>query len=157
VSSEDGHSMVTTPRGSIRAKKVVFATNGYTAGIAPLFHQKIVPVKGSCSHITSNSPNPPPHLTHTYGLSYGPGIRDYLIPRPDGSVICGGGRQTYGERKEAWFNNWDDSTPLEGVRPHFEKVMQNNFRGWEMSGAAVDYLWSGSECLGCGHSRRIHS
>jgi glycine/D-amino acid oxidase-like deaminating enzyme len=149
VSSEDGHSIVTTCRGSIRAKKVVFATNGYTAGIAPLFNQKIVPVKGSCSHITSkDSPNPPPHLTHTYGLSYGPGIRDYLIPRPDGGVICGGGRQTYGEHKEAWFNNWDDSTPIEGVRPHFEKVMQNNFRGWEMSGAAVDYLWSGSECSG---------
>ncbi|KAG4435952.1 hypothetical protein IFR05_008572 [Cadophora sp. M221] len=42
--SEDGTSIVHTPPGSIQAKKVVFATNGYTAGIAPEF-AKIVPWK----------------------------------------------------------------------------------------------------------------
>ncbi|TVY93367.1 hypothetical protein LAWI1_G000555 [Lachnellula willkommii] len=49
--------------------------------------------------------------------------------------------------KNLWFNNFDDSTLIEQARPHFETVMQDNFLGWENSGAAVDYLWTGSESL----------
>ncbi|PMD43301.1 FAD dependent oxidoreductase [Hyaloscypha variabilis F] len=145
IASNDGTSIVHTPRGTIRAQKIVFATNGYTTGIVPEFEKKIVPIKISCSHISApeDSPNPPPQLTHTYGLSYTPSSRDYLIPRPDGGVICGGARYTYKDDQKLWFNRWDDSTVLEATRPHFESVMQKNFRGWEKSGAAVDYLWSG--------------
>jgi glycine/D-amino acid oxidase-like deaminating enzyme len=141
---EDGSSLVTTPRGSIRAKKIVFATNAYTAGIAPSYSSTIVPLKVTCSHIKTpeNTQHPPPHLTQTYGLSFGaPGIRDYLIPRPDGGVICGGAKDTYLEDRKLWWNNFDDSTLIEPARKHFETVMQDNFRGWEKSGAFVDYLW----------------
>jgi glycine/D-amino acid oxidase-like deaminating enzyme len=148
--SKDGISTVSTARGSIRAKKVIFATNGYTTGVLPQFANKIVPVKITCSHISTpkDSVNPPPHLNHTYGLSYGPpGIRDYLIPRPDGGVICGGAKNTYAENTAIWFNNYDDSTLIEQARPHFEAVMQKNFVGWENSGATVDYLWTGSKCF----------
>jgi len=42
---QDGISAVKTPRGSIRAKKVVFATNGYTVGIVPKYAKRIVPWK----------------------------------------------------------------------------------------------------------------
>ncbi|RDL35018.1 Uncharacterized protein BP5553_06949 [Venustampulla echinocandica] len=145
-SSHDGHSIVKTPRGNILAKKVVFATNAYTAGISPSFSNKIIPIKGICSHtsVPKDTAHPPPHLNHTYGLSYnGYGVRDYLIPRPDGGVICGGGRETFVEDKKLWFNNWDDSTLLEPARQYFDNIMQDNFRGWEKSGATVDYLWTG--------------
>jgi hypothetical protein len=157
ITSNDGTSIVHTPRGTIRAQKIVFATNGYTTGIVPEFEKKIVPIKISCSHISApeDSPNPPPQLTHTYGLSYTPSSRDYLIPRPDGGVICGGARYTYKDDQKLWFNRWDDSTVLEATRPHFESVMQKNFRGWEKSGAAVDYLWSGSK-FACSPSKRLH-
>lgn len=145
--TKDGSSIALTPRGSIRAKKVVYATNGYTTGILPEFAKKIVPVKATCSHISTpkGSTHPPPHLNHTYGLSYGlPGIRDYLIPRPDGGVICGGARNTYIDGKRSvWFDNCDDSTLIEPARAHFKTVMQKNFIGWEDSGAHVDYLWTG--------------
>lgn len=127
---------------------MVFATNGYTSGISPLYEQKIVPIKITCSHIGTpkESVNPPPHLSHTYGLNFdGPAVRDYLIPRPDGGVICGGGKVTYIKDTKLWFDNVDDSTLLEQARPHFESVMQENFRGWEKSGASVDHLWTGSE------------
>ena len=145
----DGRHVVSTPRGAIRAQKVVFATNAYTSGVAPEYCQKIVPRKGSCSHIRvpKNTLHQPPHLTHTYGLSYSNGHRDYLIPRPDNGVICGGGKHTYGDQTELWFNNWDDSTVIEATRKHFATVMQENFVGWERSGAEVDYLWSGSKCI----------
>ncbi|KAE8446154.1 hypothetical protein EG329_012527 [Mollisiaceae sp. DMI_Dod_QoI] len=144
--SKDGYSVVTTPRGSIRAKKIVYATNGYTAGVLPEFAKKIVPGKVTCSHISTpnDATPPPPRLIQTYGLSYGPpSIRDYLIPRPDAGVICGGAKNTYIEDKSLWFNNYDDSTLIEPARAHFETVMQKNFVGWENSDAAVDYLWTG--------------
>lgn len=151
--SYDGCSVVSTSRGSIQAKKVVFATNGYTTGLLPEFAKKIVPVKVTCSHISTpkDSAHPPPHLNHTYGLSYGPsGVRDYLVPRPDGGVMCGGAKHTYIQNRSLWFGNYDDSTVIEPARAHFETVMQKNFIGWEHSGAAVDYLWTGSKYLQLG-------
>ena len=144
VSQHGGSSIVHTSRGSIRAKKVVFATNGYTSGIASTYSETIVPVKGTCSHIKTpeDTEYPPPHLVQTYGLSFGgKDIRDYLIPRPDGGVICGGAKETYIKDKKSWWNNFDDSTLIEPARKHFETVMQDNFRGWDRSGAYVDYLW----------------
>jgi glycine/D-amino acid oxidase-like deaminating enzyme len=78
--SHDGSSLAFTPRGTIHAKRVVFATNAYTSGIAPLYADTIVPVKGTCSHIKTpkDTQCPPPHLTQTYGLSFGgTDIRDY--------------------------------------------------------------------------------
>lgn len=51
--NSDGTWTVTTSRGSIRAKKVLFASNGYTAGIAPQFAHKIVPVRGICNRIVT--------------------------------------------------------------------------------------------------------
>lgn len=141
---------MTTPRGAIRARKVVFATNGYTAGIATQYTQKITPLRGTCSHISTPQDTAhhhhPPHLNHTYGLNFGPdGNRDYIIPRPDGGVICGGAKSTFINDRKLYENNWDDSTLIEPARAHFETVMQKNFRGWEKSGADIDYLWTGSE------------
>ncbi|GME74855.1 unnamed protein product [Ambrosiozyma monospora] len=40
---DDGRTKVSTPRGEVIAKKVVFATNGYTKAILPEFTTKIVP------------------------------------------------------------------------------------------------------------------
>jgi glycine/D-amino acid oxidase-like deaminating enzyme len=148
--SHDGLSLVYTSRGKVLAQKVVFATNAYTCGIAPSYSETIMPVKGTCSHIRTpeNTEFPPPQLMQTYGLSFGGAdIRDYLVPRPDGGVICGGAKDTYIKDRKSWWNNFDDSTLIEPARKHFETVMQDNFRGWEKSGAFVDYLWSVARCL----------
>ncbi|KAF5603382.1 FAD dependent oxidoreductase [Fusarium pseudocircinatum] len=40
---KDGHLTLTTPRGSIRAAKIIYATNAYTSSILPEFVDKIVP------------------------------------------------------------------------------------------------------------------
>jgi len=146
--SSDGTTLIKTARGSIRATKVIFATNAYTSGILPLYAKIIVPRKGTNSHISvpKDTEFPPPHLSNTYGITYEPPqARDYLIPRPDGGVICGGAAHTFVADTELWFGNFDDSTlfPVPATRKHFETVMQNNFRGWEKSGAAVDMIWTG--------------
>jgi glycine/D-amino acid oxidase-like deaminating enzyme len=42
---EAGTSLLRTPRGTLKAKKVVFATNAWTSGICPAMTRKIVPCK----------------------------------------------------------------------------------------------------------------
>jgi glycine/D-amino acid oxidase-like deaminating enzyme len=150
TTSADESNLINTSRGSIRAKKVIFATNAYTSALLPLYNKKIVPTKGTCSHISvpKDTEFPPPHLSNTGGITYKPPkTRDYFAPRPDGGVIFGGAKYTFQDRKELWWGNFDDSTlfPMLETRRHFETVMQDNFRGWEKSGAHVDMIWTGSK------------
>lgn len=138
----DGFDILHTNRGTLRAKKVVFAANGYTSGILPEYEGIIVPYRGTASHIVPKSPVSP-HLSHTYNIRYCPDRIDYLNPRPDGCIVVGGAKWTFAEDRKKWYNNWDDSTLLPEARPHFESLMQQHFKGWEGSLARVDYLWTG--------------
>lgn len=136
-----------TPRGKMKAGKVIFATNAYTGGIVDQYAGKIVPVKGTACHIVPKSGPVSPHLSHTYNINYqheGPAVCvDYLNPRPDGGIVMGGGKWMFKDAQSEWYNNWDDSTLLPGVRPHFDGLMQRYFNGWQESGAVVDHLWTG--------------
>lgn len=151
TTSVDGTSLVNTPRGSIRSKKIIFATNAYTSALLPLYSETIVPTKGTCSHISvpKDSEFPPPHLSNTGGITYKPPkTRDYFARRrPDGGVIIGGAKYTFQDKKDLWWGNFDDNTlfPMAQMRRHFETVMKDNFRGWEKSGAHVDRIWTGSK------------
>ena len=66
---DEDHWTISTPRGSVKAKKVVYASNGYTAGILPELHDKIVPVRGICCHIVSPKPHAP-LLSNSYVLRF---------------------------------------------------------------------------------------
>ena len=138
----EGWNILQTSRGTLRAKKLVFATNGYTSGILPEYEGIIVPYRGTASHIAPKSPISP-HLSHTYNIRYRADRVDYLNPRPDGGIVVGGAKWTFADDRKKWYNNWDDSTLLPEARPHFESLMQTHFKGWEGSGAHVDYLWTG--------------
>ena len=145
-SEEGGSTVLHTPRGSIKARKVVFATNAYTAGICDQYMGKIIPTKSTACHI-SPAHRISPHLSHTYNISYShfgttPCI-DYLNPRPDGSIVVGGANWMYERARDKWYNNWDDSQQVPGVRVHFDGLMQRYFAGWRDSGAVVDHLWTG--------------
>lgn len=153
---DDGNpvSIVHTPRGPVRAKKVVFATNGYTAGLLPQYEGIITPYKGTAAHLAPSPGKGPifPHLSHTYNLEYGLENRetvDYLNPRPDGGIVVGGGKWVYDEDAHVWEGNIDDSTLFDAIIEvkYFEGYMQRNFRGWEESGTEVDKIWTGSMLL----------
>ncbi|KAI7162305.1 FAD dependent oxidoreductase [Hortaea werneckii] len=148
VNDQGSFSIVETPRGTIKAQKVIFATNAYTGGLCNAYHDKIIPYKGTAVHIAPRTPISP-HLSNTYNISYKPkglGV-DYLNPRPDGGIVVGGGKWTYADDKSSWFNNWDDSTLLPSVRPHFSSLMQRHFMGWEKSGSKIDTIWTGIQGL----------
>ncbi|KAK2787644.1 hypothetical protein FQN52_007135 [Onygenales sp. PD_12] len=134
---------VTTPRGTIRAKKVILATNAYTGSIAPQYSSKIIPTRGNCSHIVTPRGKKAPYLPNTYGIIWGPQEFDYLIPRPDGSIIVGGGRQNYVRDMGSWYGNFDDSEAIQSAKNYFDGYMQRHFVGWEDSGAYTEQVWSG--------------
>ncbi|KAI7969800.1 hypothetical protein EIK77_006748 [Talaromyces pinophilus] len=141
----DGRWLVETERGSIKAKKILLATNGYTAHLAPQFRDKIVPVRGICSRITVPKDRPVPFLPYTYSIRHGVGMYDYLIPRPDGSIIVGGAKPKFWHDRSQWYNVTDDSKLIEPAVPHFDGLMQRTFKGWETSGAKTDRVWTGSK------------
>ncbi|KUI55502.1 putative oxidoreductase OrdL [Cytospora mali] len=151
--TEDGSSVVHTARGSVRGKKVIFATNAYTAALLPEYHGIITPYKGTAAHLAAGGGEEPvfPHLSHTYNIEFGLEQArdletvDYLNPRPDGGIVVGGGKWLYERQRELWYNTVDDSTNIEPViaAKYFDGYMQRNFKGWQESGTEVDKIWTG--------------
>lgn len=140
----DDRWTVSTSRGDVRAKIVIYASNAYTAGILPEAQNKIVPVRGICSHIVGPKPTVP-FLSNSYILRFNDWEYDYLIPRADGSIVVGGARRDYHMDLDSWFGNHDDSKLIESAKNYFDGYMQRHFHGWEDSGAYTESIWSGSE------------
>lgn len=64
----DGCWTVSTSRGQVKARKIVFATNAYTSSISPAFKDKIVPVRGICSRITVPDERVIPYVPTTHSV-----------------------------------------------------------------------------------------
>ncbi|KAH7464004.1 hypothetical protein FOMA001_g17910 [Fusarium oxysporum f. sp. matthiolae] len=139
---EDGYLTLTTPRGEIRAAKIVYATNAYTSSILPEFVDKIVPVRGICSHIKPGK-SPAPLLPNSYIIRWSDTEYEYLIPRLDGSIVVGGARSVYYHDLPSWYNNVNDDELIEAAKTHFNGYMQHVFHGWEDSGAYTSKVWTG--------------
>jgi glycine/D-amino acid oxidase-like deaminating enzyme len=140
---EGGYYVARTPKGSIRARKMIVCTNGYTESILPEYKGKITPVRGVCCHIATPKGVKAPHLPSTYSLRHGPQNFDYLIPRSDGSIIVGGARKAFWHDHKSWWGNTNDSELVQGGKEYFDGYMQRYFHGWEDSGAKIEHIWSG--------------
>lgn len=87
--------LIGTPSGSIFAKRVVLATNGYTAAIHGGFHGIIVPTRGQITAQRPGDGMPAEGLDTTYSFIYENGF-EYMVPKPPetthaGDIIIGGG------------------------------------------------------------------
>jgi glycine/D-amino acid oxidase-like deaminating enzyme len=138
-----GRRTVYTPRGCIKAKKIVVLTNAYTSAILPEYKDKIIPYRAICSRIVA--PEKPPELLTTYALRFADWDFDYLIPRADGSIIVGGARRDFFRDIKQWYGRTDDDTVVEPAKHYFDGYMQRHFAGWEDSGAYTDNVWTGSK------------
>ncbi|KAL8798846.1 MAG: hypothetical protein Q9182_006349 [Xanthomendoza sp. 2 TL-2023] len=88
-SGPDQHRwVIETPRGSIRAERVIMATNGYTAYLYPPVKGIIVPLRGTVAAQRPGSGIPKEGLKMTYSFIYGSGY-EYMIFRPPGSTFAG--------------------------------------------------------------------
>jgi glycine/D-amino acid oxidase-like deaminating enzyme len=143
----DGKWTVQTPRGTIRTKTVVYATNGYTGQILTKYNRSITPIRGVCSHIASPKKKDSPHLVNTYALRFDSRNFDYLIPRADGSIVVGGARQRFWHRPDRWFSTVRDDELIDEATTYFDGYMQRNFRGWSESEAKTEMVWTGSKLV----------
>jgi glycine/D-amino acid oxidase-like deaminating enzyme len=149
-----------TPRGPLDTQKLVLATNAHTASLLPSFSRTIIPCKGMNSHHTPRHPIHP-HLTHTYNIHFAPPTSpttttpttacppsvDYLNPRPDSTIVVGGGSSHFAHNRKTWYNNTDDSLAT-GHFPghaytHWTNYMPRHFLGWSSSNAIPDSIWTG--------------
>ncbi|KIX06256.1 uncharacterized protein Z518_04231 [Rhinocladiella mackenziei CBS 650.93] len=139
-----GRWILNTPRGEIRAKKVVIAANAYVPLLLPELSDKITPARGiACRIAVPEHGKMAPHLNNSYTIRYGPQEYDYLISRTDGSIIVGGAKQAVLLNDSYWHNNIDDSQLIPGAAKYFDGYMQRMFHGWEDSGAKVTDVWTG--------------
>ena len=79
---------IETPRGVIRARQVVLATNGFTAHLLPRLQGVIVPLRGHMSAQRPGSGLPAGGLGRTYTFLDRHGY-EYMIQRPPGTEAAG--------------------------------------------------------------------
>ncbi|KIW13150.1 hypothetical protein PV08_08337 [Exophiala spinifera] len=141
----DGRWTVKTNRGEILARKIIVASNAYTASLLPEFKEKIVPVRGVVCRIAvpEETGKRAPHLNNTYALRFNPEHFDYLISRSDGSIVVGGADRCAVEKQAYWYENTDDSQLIPETEQYFTGYMQRMFNGWEDSKAHITDIWSG--------------
>ncbi|KKY19591.1 putative fad dependent oxidoreductase [Diplodia seriata] len=138
-----------TPRGAIRARTVILATNGYTSHLLPNFADLIVPVRGEMSSLLP--PPNAPRLADSYGLCGQPGQPshgdDYLNQRPYEGVPNPAGHYMYGGGDGAAQHNrlgvWDDSVVDEGMA------------GW-LRRRLLEYMELGGETEGLEELKATH-
>lgn len=84
---------LTTPRGALRARDVLLATNGYTGGLLPWLKRRVIPFEAymiateAIEPATMNRllPTDRTYIDHAHNI-------DFMRPSPDGTRILFGGR-----------------------------------------------------------------
>ncbi|OAA75784.1 FAD dependent oxidoreductase [Akanthomyces lecanii RCEF 1005] len=164
--TEGSPVVLSTSRGEVRATKVVYASNGYVAGLLPQYRRVIVPILGQNSRIVPNQATLDrlPTIATTFNFHYSAAWVDYLNPRPDGAVIHGGGGRSLapddrsGKGLNSRFNSVDDSRLLnDQVAEDFRAFDEQHFYGWENSEAKVGSTWTvmGITTDGLPHAGRV--
>ena len=143
--SNRGFFEIETSRGSMKARKVLFATNGYTSAISPEYETVIIPWKGICSRTVVNGHGIVPNLSNTYNLHNPSKNPEYINPRPDGSIIVGGGKDSFEQDYDLYGNNHDDSTIIEPAKHYFDNYVSDRFLDYAFLNTSVESLWTGSE------------
>lgn len=143
ATDQDGYWTITTPRGSTKARQLIFATNAYTSSILPQYGGSITPVRGLMGRITpTQTPGPAGQLLQSSATKYRGFEYDYHAVQPDGSLVVGGAFVPCREHPSR-YGVVDDSTLYEGIDGLFEGWMQRCFRGWENAATKVDSTWTG--------------
>ncbi|KAI8625976.1 FAD dependent oxidoreductase [Xylariaceae sp. FL1651] len=128
---DDGGWQVETPRGVITAKRVVMATNGYTAHLLKKFQGVIIPLRG---HVTAQRPGRrirKDGLPYTYSFFYEGGY-DYMISQPKGAkfqgdIIIGGGLVSAKDGGIGEYGTTDDTSEDENIMQGLHETLPQYF------------------------------
>jgi glycine/D-amino acid oxidase-like deaminating enzyme len=178
VSRDGDRWAVETPRGTVAADRVIFATNAHTAHLLPAFRGWIYPVRAQMSALVPPKSLKDRPLTHTYGLvRHDRKTACYLVQRPldeDGSggeLMLGGGREfeehcgvglqdgginsnvALGLRTSiaGYFadeTGYDGEEPTEESNRELRKSFIEKFRRLRLGTAAGHDVWDAAEWMG---------
>jgi glycine/D-amino acid oxidase-like deaminating enzyme len=164
--NKDGRRwMVATDRGTVSARHVVLATNGYTAHLVPALQGVVVPLRGQITMHRPGSKMPPltsgngGGLQTTYSFIYDQGY-EYMISRTPGSTCAGdiviGGGLKFADTTEAGgagkgglceYGTTDDTALNPTVSSYLRDAPVRYFgrAGWgdDHSDGAVRAEWTG--------------
>lgn len=78
------------------------------------------------------------------GLKHSPGCQDYLISRPDGSVIVGGAWKVVRPGPmDHWYNVTDDSKLIPAAEGYYNGFLERTFNEWRAVESRVSDIWTG--------------
>lgn len=144
-----------TPRGPIKARHVILATNGYTSHLLPEFSDLIVPERGIMTALLP--PRNSSRLDNSYGfvgaMGGNPIHDDYLnqrpfsgVPNPAGHLMFGGGHVA---KRLNMIGETDDSVLDEGSTRYLrEALLKLLLLGGESEKGALKELESTHEWSG---------
>lgn len=130
IDREGDRFRVTTPKGTIRTRDVVVATNGYTTGLTPWLQRRVIPIG---SYVIATDPLPRDMIKGLFPS--GRLVVDtrkvvyYFGPSPDGQRVIFGGRVSTGETDPS----------ISGPRLHAD--MAQIFP--ELSDVGISHSWTG--------------
>ena len=142
-----------TTRGTIKARQVILATNGYTSHLLPKFGDLIVPERGIMTALIPPANSQP--LEHSYGFVGANGGNpihdDYLVQRPiegvpnaKGHLMFGGGNVA---KTISMIGETDDSVIDEGSVKYLKRELLRLLNlGGETEGLEeleATHQWSG--------------
>ncbi|KAI1444840.1 FAD dependent oxidoreductase [Annulohypoxylon stygium] len=142
----EGYWTLTTARGVIKAKKVIFATNAYTSGLLPEYDDAIYPARGTVCRVVPKPQTPSDVKLGSLAVEIkSPATVDcYYGARLDGSLIIGGAKTTFNDqRRDLWYRNYDDSTLIEPAVPYFPVWPGKALAGWEEKEMQMSSVWTG--------------
>ena len=145
-----GECEVVTARGSITAKRVILATNGYTARLLPQMQGVLVPLRGT---ITAQRPGQVlslDRLSTTYSFIGETGY-EYMISRPQHSkfpcdIIIGGGLPSGPEGGLYEYGTTDDSSVDARIADYLSRSTETYFGsswGHDHPEGRVRKTWTG--------------
>ncbi|MEZ5843757.1 MAG: FAD-binding oxidoreductase [Hyphomicrobiaceae bacterium] len=131
IEAEGSARRVTTPHGSVRARDVVIATNGYTGTLTPWLRRRVIPIG---SYMIATEPLAPAVMDRL--MPAGRVVSDtrkvvyYYRPSPDRSRILFGGRVS--------CNETDPAKSAPKLRAELIRLFP------ELSGVRVSHSWCGT-------------
>ncbi|KAH7320811.1 FAD dependent oxidoreductase-domain-containing protein [Stachybotrys elegans] len=142
--------VVETPRGSLRCRQVLHATNAFASQLVPSLRGRLA---GAHAQMTAQQPGhefPVSHGLRSWSIIYMPGF-DYITQRPDaadgapGDLMIGGGYFRSRENGLDSIGVYDDSSEREAAFPimHLYGAMPTVFQPNWGAGSYVKKVWSG--------------
>jgi glycine/D-amino acid oxidase-like deaminating enzyme len=147
MQKEGSHWTLQTSRGSLAAKKVILATNGYSRALLPSLDTFLLSHRAHCSSIV-----PPTNfsgsdsLKSTCSIVRAVGDYEYLVQRPttgssDNAFILGGGNTIVNREQE--IDTYDDSYVNPALPNYFASYPPNRFKDWNKGEGQLTHTWTG--------------